>query len=169
MFWDMVENFARGYLKAAEIDAAMPLGLGRSDNERGRIERLIRQLNWAVDERLGNSIVLHFNDARGMTRNLYIDGGDDALVSFAAYSFASMPAQEVPDEIVGHLLQRNSEAAIGAWQVIFGDEENALFRLVYRALGSGLTAESFRYIGESMVTEAAAFDERLHAAGMLRL
>jgi hypothetical protein len=33
--------------------------------------------------------------------------------------------------------------------------------LVYRALGVGLTGESIKYIGESMIGEAAAFDRRM--------
>jgi len=169
IFWDAVEGFAHGYLEAAGHAAAISCGPGRNDKERGRIERLCRQLGWAVDERLGNTVVLHFNDALGTIRKAYIDAGDEALVSVTVYGLAFMPAREVPEEIIGYLLRQNSEVAIGAWQVMIDKDEDAVFRVVYRALGAGLTGESFKYICESMIGEAAAFDKRMHAAGLLRL
>jgi len=168
-FWDAVEGFTRGFLEAAGREAAISYGSGRDDNERGRIERLCRQLGWSVDERLGNTILLHFNDPLGTIRKVYIDDGDEGLVSFTVYSFAIMPAQEVPEQVIGYLLRQNSDVSIGAWQVRIDDEGDALCRVAYRALGAGLKADSFKFICESMIGEAAAFDKRMHAAGLLRL
>ena len=80
-----------------------------------------------------------------------------------------MAAREVPQEIIGYLLRQNSEVAVGAWQVALDPEGNALFRVVYRALGAGLTGASLKFICESMAGEAVAFDKRMQAAGLLRL
>ena len=169
VFWNAVESFARGCLQAAGREAALSYGSGRDDNERGRIERLCRQLGWAIDEYLGNTIVLHFSDSLGTVRKVYIHAGDEALVTITVYSFAIMAAREVPQEIIGYLLRANSEVAIGAWQVAIDEDEDALFRVVYRALGAGLTGESFQFICQSMIGEAVSFDKRMHAARLLRL
>jgi len=168
IFWDAVEGFARGYLGTAGHEAAISYRSGHDNDERGRIERLCRQLGWTVDEWFGNTIVLHFKDPLGTIRKVFIDAGDEALVSMAVYSFASLPQREVPQEIIGYLLQQNSWVAIGAWQVMINNDEDAVFRVVYRALEGGLTGESFKYICESMVGEAAAFDKKMQAAGLLR-
>ena len=81
IFWNAVESFTLGYVQAAGREAAIGNGAGRDDNETGRIERLCRQLGWAIDEYLGDSIVLHFHDSQGTVRRLYVHSGDEALVS----------------------------------------------------------------------------------------
>jgi hypothetical protein len=98
VFWQVAENFARGFLDAAGREGAIHYGLGRDGSERGRIERLCRQLGWTVDERIGTMIVLHFR--QGTIHKIYIDAGDGALVSFTAYGLM-LPASEVREETLG--------------------------------------------------------------------
>jgi hypothetical protein len=47
-------------------------------------------------------------------------------------------------------------------------DEVTLFFLLYRALGDGLTAQSFKYICESMMAEATAFDKKMYVAELSR-
>jgi hypothetical protein len=80
-----------------------------------------------------------------------------------------MPANEVSQKIAVHLLWQNSDMAAGAWQATTAKDGNAYFRVAYCALGAGLTRDSFKAICESMIGEAAAFDKRMHTAGLLQL
>jgi hypothetical protein len=171
LFWNLVDSFSRGYVAAADDAAAINNNMGRSATDNRRIEGLCRQLGWSIDDRTGDTIILHFTgpDPLEPVRKVFIDNGDEQLVSFTVYSFARMPAEDVPDEIIGYLLRQNTDIVIGAWQVLINKKEEAVFRLVYRALGAGLSAESFKEICASMGGDAAQFDKKMQAAGLLRV
>ena len=140
----------------------------RSGNgsQRGRIERLCRELGWSVDERDGDSIRLHFNSADGYVRKVRISGGD--IVGFFAHSDAVFPVRSVPPNIMAYLLRRNLEdSGAGMWGMIVNEDDDATFHVSYMALGDGLDAGMLKSICESLVNEAADFDSRLRRAGLL--
>lgn len=139
------------------------------DCERGRIERLCRELGWSVDERDARKISLHFKDPLAGIRKLFISHGDEPLVLIAVYSYAILPAEKVPPEVNGYLLSRSAEMPLGAWQASCDSDGDVLFSLRYVAAGRGLTAPLFKFICEALVREAGAFDERMGRAGLLRL
>jgi len=135
----------------------------------GRIDRLCRQLGWSVNERDGKNTELHFTDALGKTRLVFIFGDDEPLVTFAVYSFAILPLSKVPEQVLGHLLRQNSELLQPAWQVGVNENDELLFSLRYCALGEGLTAATLKYLCETMLTEVVTFDIKMHKAGLLSL
>jgi hypothetical protein len=165
-FWDAVGEFTKGFLEGAS-EIALAKVFERAGNERGRIERLCHQLGWGVDERMDDTIILHFDHPTGERRQVFIDNGDDELVSFVGYSEASMPADNVPTEVTGYMVRQNASMAIGAWQVFVKKDGHAIFYVGYQALGAGLTAEALKYICESLVGETAVFDARMQEAGLL--
>jgi hypothetical protein len=138
------------------------------ERERGRIERLCRELGWSVDEQDGQKIALHFKDPLAGIRKVYISHGDEELVLLAVYSFAILPASSVPPEVCSHLLSRNSELSLGAWQAARDRDGDVLFNLRYVASGRGLYAALLKYACEGLVREAASFDQRMSQAGLLR-
>jgi hypothetical protein len=141
---------------------------GLNGSESDRIGRRCRDLGWEVDERDGNWIKLHFKDPLVGIRKVWIHGGDEALVVFNVYSHAVLAKDEVPDEVVGHLLVRNGVISTGAWGVSVDDDGDCLFFVKYYALGNGVTAPVLKYICDTMIREAAAFDRKMQAAGLLR-
>jgi hypothetical protein len=134
----------------------------------GRITGFCQQLSWAVAERDGKNTEIRFRDALGKIRKVFIFGDDDPLVTIAVYSFAILPTSKVPEQVLGHLLRQNSELLQPAWQVGVNDNDEALFSLRYCALGEGLTPATFKYLVETMLTEAVTFDLKMHKAGLLR-
>ncbi len=139
------------------------------DQERGRIERLCRELGWSVDERDGQKIALHFKDPLAGIRKVYLSHGDEPLVMLVVYSFAILPANRLPEEVIGHLLMRSAEIGAGAWQMSVDGDGDAIFCVRYTASGRGLTAAMLKYVCQGLVREAAGFDERMSKAGLLRL
>src|SRR5690348_3411666 len=120
---------------------------------RGRIQRLCAEKQWNVDEQNGDNFTLYFKDKIASKRNLYIHGGDEALIRFYAYSFMIGPADEAPDELPAFLLKRNSELSIGKWEAVVDDEGDLLLRLSYSALGDGMTADVLQLIASSLLGE----------------
>lgn len=155
-FVELADGIANGFRASAS-----------QDHERGRIERFCRELGWAVDEREGDVIRLHFKDSVAGTRKVFVTGGDSPVVLLAAYSFAILPAARVPAEVTSYLLARNVEIPFGSWQGDRDDDDDVVFGVRYVAIGRGLTAESFKFICEGLVREAMAFDERMCRAGLL--
>lgn len=144
-------------------------GNGSQCQENGRIERLCLELGWTVDERDRQKIMLHFKDPLVGIRKVYINHGNEPLVLFAVYSMAILPTKSVPAEICPHLLTRNAETAVGAWQLSLTDDDEALFCMRYMASGVGLTAPLLKFTCEGMIREANAFDTKMKQAGLLRL
>ncbi|HYT88177.1 MAG TPA: YbjN domain-containing protein [Gemmataceae bacterium] len=160
-FQDFIEGIARGVSSALTDNRAFP-----GNSESGRIERLCRELGWAVDERVGEAIRLHFKDTHGSTRLVSIGDGDGDLVLFIASSLVSF--RDPPDELMGYVLARSAQTPFGGWTVTDADNGTVVFVFLYRALGGGLTAPALRSICEAMVGETAEFDAKLRGAGFLR-
>jgi len=137
-------------------------------HERGRIERLCRELGWSVAEKDDKKILLNFIDPVAGVRRIWIHGGDGPLVALMVFSFAIVPAQNVPQQVIGHLLRRNYEIPMGAWSVYVDDEDDAMFTVKYCALGAGLNTPMFKQICEQLIAEAVAFDHKMRQAGLLR-
>jgi hypothetical protein len=168
-FLQAVQEFAKGYLEATSHITAVVQTFVPESPERGRIERLCGQLGWAIDPRDGDRIVLRFKDPLGGVHSVLIDCGDEPVVALTVYANASMPAKEIPQDILSHLLWQNVDIATGAWQVTTGEDGNAYFRVAYCALGAGLTKDLFKIVCESLIGEARAFDKKMRAAGLLQL
>lgn len=160
---EFVDGIVNGGVNHRE---AAPAG-GRAGGH-GRIERLCRELGWAVDEREGNVIRLHLSSADGEMRKVRITRGDESLVGFFVPSEAVLPARRVPPKLMAYLLSRNLEdSGIGMWGINVDDDDDATFVIYYMALGDGLTAQTLEYICESLAAEAAHVDDKLRRAGLL--
>src|ERR1700722_10206438 len=99
-FFDKMLDFTDAFVNGYNAMAGMaPQGLRRigsgSDEERGRIERLCRELGWGVDGREGDTILLRFNHAEMGPRDVRVISGDECLASFVVYSHAYPPADNV--------------------------------------------------------------------------
>lgn len=137
----------------------------------GVIDTFCRELGWEIDERYNQGRVgLYFKDSvigRRTVRVSIVGGG--AMVSFTVGSAVSMPAKEIPVEILGHLLERNSEL-VGGWFVsVDDDDDTACFAVNYCALSSGLNAAVFKLTCETLLEEANDFDDKMRQAGVLRV
>jgi hypothetical protein len=162
---DIFEGFTEGVLTAAAYQQAY----GNGACDRGRIDRVCRELGWSVDEREGNVIQLHFNDPIYGIRKVRIADGDDCLVTFSTYSFAVIPAGNIPIEVLAYLLCRNlSGSGMGMWGMHVDAGDNVMFTIVYQALGDGIDAPTLKYICQSLGSEAADFDGKLREAKLLR-
>jgi hypothetical protein len=166
LFKDMAESFANGFVSAT-VDS-LRAGLPQSQFSKGPtlVERFCQELGWPVDERQGEALLLHFNDPVVGVRKIAITVRN-RLMSFRVWSPASMSARQIPGEVMGHLLLRNSELAVIAWQVFDAGNGNAAFALASNMLMAGMDAPVFKYVCETMVKEANDFDVKMKAAGLL--
>ena len=137
-------------------------------NGRGRIERCCEQLGWSIDDRKGDRITLNFKCPVVGTRPVFIQGGDEPLVLFAAYSLTIFDARRVPDVATNFALWQSSESSMGKWQISLNDEDELFFALTYNALGAGLDAAALKYICGGMAATASDFDAKMKREGYLR-
>jgi hypothetical protein len=165
---DFFSGVVDGLVNGAANQMRSAPGGGRA-SDRGRIERLCRELGWSVDERDGNAILLHFRAPDGEMRKVRISGGDNSMVGFITHSHAVLSADRVPPDLLGYLLRRNLEdSGMGTWSITVDDDDNDVtFHLFYTALGAGLDAQTFEYICESLSSEASHLDDKLRRAGLL--
>lgn len=135
----------------------------------GRIGRFCREIGWSFDGGDDGAIEICFADSLRKSRKVFIFGSDKPLVTLAVYSFAILPRDKVPEQVLGHLLRQNSELLQPAWQVGVNENDDVLFSLRYCALGDGLTADTLKYLCETMVHEVVEFDKKMHKAGLLKV
>jgi hypothetical protein len=166
LFKDMAEGFANGFLSATVDSLRAGYPQNQSPNAPALAERFCRELGWAVDEREGDAILLHFKDPLIGVRKVAITGGDK-LMAFRVWSAATMSARQIPAEIMGHLLVRNWELALSAWHLFDAGNGNAAFALASNILLAGMDAVVFKHVCETMVKEANAFDVKMKAGGLL--
>ena len=110
--------------------------------------------------------MLYFSNSAGRIRKVSI-GTDEKLMSFCVYSAAAISSRQIPGEIMGYLLHRNSEMAISAWQMFAKGNGEVGFALTCCMLVQGMDAGLLKYACESMVPEVASFDTKLQAARLL--
>ncbi len=161
LFQEAVKGFVNGFTAgAAENLRASHAGVAA-------VEQLCRALGWSVDERVGdNGVVLHFNDPLIGIRRVLVVPGENFTV-FRTFSDAKFPGSQGQAEIFGYLLKRNHELTGGAWQVWVLSNGNAVFAVEYCAITDGLNAALFKYICQTQVGEAHAFDAKMKAVGLL--
>src|SRR6266851_5877532 len=111
LFRDVAEGFANGFMSATVDSLRAGLPQGQSSMGPYLVERFCRELGWPVDERQGDAILLHFNDPVVGVRKITITCGDK-LMSLRVWSASTMSARQIPAEIMGHLLLRNSELGV---------------------------------------------------------
>ncbi len=133
------------------------------------IETCCQELGWAIDERPSpGRIALHFNDRVTRIRTVLVSIIErGAMVSFTVASAAIMAAHEIPANVLGYLLERNSHCIV-AWHVSIGDDGSACFAVNYRALTPGLNPGVFRMLCQMLLQEASEFDDRMRKAGVLQ-
>ena len=133
------------------------------------IETCCQQLGWAIDERPSpGRIGLHFNDRVIRIRTVLVsivEGG--TMVSFTVGSAVNMTAKEIPANVLGYMLERNSGRLV-AWHVSIGDDGSAYFAVNYRALTPGLNPGVFKMLCQMLLQEASEFDDRMRKAGVLQ-
>jgi hypothetical protein len=166
LFKDVAEGFANGFLSATVDSLRAGQPQSQSATAPALAERFCQQLGWAVDERQGEVILLHFRDPVVGIRKVAITGGN-MMMTFRVWSTATMSARQVPAEIMGHLLVRNWELALSAWHLFDAGNGNAAFALASNMLVAGMDASVFKHVCETMVKEANAFDLKMKAAGLL--
>ena len=108
------------------------------------IEACCQELGWEIDERPSASrIALHFNDPVTRVRTVLVSIIErGTMVSFTVGSAVTMPAKEIPANVLGYMLERNSHCIV-AWQVSIGDDGSACFAVNYLALTPGLNPGVF--------------------------
>jgi hypothetical protein len=133
------------------------------------IETCCKHLGLSIHERTRDGgACLQFSDPLVRMRAVMVsivEGG--AYVSFMAMSTVNMPTNRIPAEVMGYMLERNSEPFV-AWEIVTGDDGSALFMLNYRVPTPGLSPEVFRRLCQTMTAEALAFDSCMDKAGLLR-
>jgi hypothetical protein len=161
-FKDFVEGVARGVVSGVSERSAV---LSASDV----VEACCEQLGWSIDERLdANRVCLHFKDPRLGIRKVIVNvGSQEAMVGFAVFSAVSLPPQQVPADVLGYLLERNSELLV-AWQMFVKEDGDLAFALDYCTFATGLWPDFFKTLCGTMVREVQEFDARMHKAGLLR-
>jgi len=162
---DLFEGLTCGFLESGGLQRLRNNGV--CYQERGRIERLTRENGWSIDGRTDDTIYLDFKSPFASDRRLLISRGDEALVIFSGMSFAEVPAHNFPQEVLGYLLERNAEMALGAWNMQITEEGKALCFCRYVAIGMGLNAGLFKYVCEGLNEEVHEFDVRMQKAGLL--
>ena len=115
-----------------------------------------------------NKICLHFKDPRLGIRKVIVSAGcQETMVGFAVFSAAALPAKQVPADVLGYLLERNSELLV-AWQMFVKEDGNLGFALDYCTFAAGLQPDFFKTLCGTMVREVQEFDAKMHKAGLLR-
>ena len=107
------------------------------DEEPGRLERLCRELAWGVADRAGGTVLLRFNHPQLGPRDVRVLSGDECLARFLVYSHALPPADNVSEEVLGHLLHQNVMAPMGCWFADVLEDGRAIFGLRYEAARRG--------------------------------
>jgi hypothetical protein len=164
---DMAKAFADGFASATIDSVRAGHPQSQSPLDPALVERLCREVGWGVDERLGDTIVLHFKDSVMGIRKISIYCGG-RIMALRVYSAASISPRQITAEIMAYLLVRNGELAFPAWQVFEAENGNAGFALASNMLMAGVDGAVFKYACETMVIEANAFDTKMQAAGLLR-
>jgi len=162
MFQDMLQHFTNGFVSAA-VDT---LRNGHASSGPNVIERLCQELGWPVDERDGNTVLLHFNDPLVQIRKVAISTGEK-LMGFTVLSAVNMNPRQVSTEIMGYLLVRNSTLGGSAWQMFEAGNGNAGFSVTACMLIEGMNSAMFKFLCETMVKEAHEFDAKMKAGGLL--
>ena len=162
LFKDFVEGVASGFCSAV---AERSPGSSAGDV----VRTCCGQLGWSIDERLNaNEVCLHFNDPLVGIRKVVVGIGDHGtIVAFTVFSAVCIQSQQVPANVLGYLLQRNSQLLI-AWQMCVRDSGEVAFSITYCALAAGIDPGVFKMLCETMVKEAHEFDAKMDEAGLLR-
>jgi len=165
-FKDMAEGFANGFMSSTVDGLRAGIPQGQSPMGPALVERFCREVGWSVDERQGEVMLLHFTDTVVGVRKVAITPRN-RLMSLRVWCPAFMNARQIPNEVMGYLLLRNSELGVVAWQVYDVGNGNAAFALASNMFMAGMDALVFKHVCETMVKEAKAFDEKMQAAGLL--
>lgn len=136
------------------------VGLVKTVANRGKVERLIREVGWPIDERHGGTLGLHFKCSVASKKTVYIGNCDDPLVLFIVFSAVKFDSHRVPDEVLAAALYQNGKTGVGKWEVRVKNDV-LQFCLTYTALSAGLDAGAVKYICESIAKEASVFDSWL--------
>jgi hypothetical protein len=166
---DLAASFVDGFVTGARAEILrqqMP-GIG-VPHFQARIENLCQAVGWNVNERNGQELVLYFQDEILGKRNLSIVTGDTGQVALLSVrSAAALPARQLPPEVLAYCLKRNGTLTTGAWELTEANHGNMTFCLSYCALVEGMDSSTFQFICNSLITEAAEFDKKMRAAGVL--
>src|SRR5689334_130130 len=81
-----------------------------------RVQRCCREAGLEPNEIDGNRITLYFKDPQaqdGIRKISFYEG--DTLTGVCCVSDAALADNQVPEKVLGHLLTRNRQRAVGAW------------------------------------------------------
>jgi len=161
-FKDFVEGVAKGFVSGVSERPDVP-------SSSAVVEACCRELGWSIDERLAvDKIGLHFKDPLLGIRKVIVNAGcPEAMVAFTVFSAAALPPTQVPADVLGYLLERNSELLV-AWQIFVKEDGNLAFAVDHYAFAAGLRSEFFKTLCGALVREVQEFDDRMHKAGLLR-
>ncbi len=131
------------------------------------IENLLDDIGWEPDERSGGTIGLHFRNAQGRVKKVFIVTEDGPTVLIASHGGARVRFADVPAQLFAYLTKRNGELPWAAWQAHAAGDDCVGFMVAYTALTQGLTPLILRHLVESVAAEAADLDRKLEQAGLL--
>jgi hypothetical protein len=130
-----------------------------------QILQLCWQLGWSIGAIEGGVIKLHFKDPHAIDgiRTLCIQEQRHFVYIFTV-SHAFPRANDVPEEVLGHLLQRNRSQRVSSWSGYVDDNGTAFFLLEYKAIKAGLDALMLMFICDEILPEVSAFDAKMRLA-----
>jgi hypothetical protein len=139
-----VSGFAKGFAKAVG---------------KGRIKRLLEELDLEVKHRKGNALIIELADECPL---FILEHGP--LAAFAIYSKVEFDADSVPDYALAFALAQNGESPLGKWEVDMG-EDKVEFRVSYSAIEAALDAEIMHGICENLLGMVGRFDQKMKERG----
>jgi hypothetical protein len=125
------------------------------------IDRLCREVGWAVDQRRGDAVCLHFTDERFGVRKLMARPSVSDGVQLVVCSNLALEGSGLPRRLFAFLQERNLSASAGQWRHLPPDGGRTVLYLTFEVPAPLLSAETFRLACESMVTEAQGLDQML--------
>ena len=126
------------------------------------IDRLIRENGWTPDLRHGHAFALTFKgDSITPSRDVNVaHTPGNAIATFSCACRAKFLASSMSPVQLALFLARNKDSLFGKWQITVEDGEVSA-QVFYPALAGGLTAQVFKAICGSLVSEVAFVEETM--------
>lgn len=134
----------------------------------GLLDRLCRELNWTIDDRHGNVIILNFNgDGITPQRSLIVGYAEgERTMHFSYHPSATFSRHSPPMELLAALLVRNNDATLCSWTAV-SDGNSLSLKLKSGVLASGVDSAGFSLICQFMLKEAAEVESTLRQKGYM--
>ena len=161
----LIEGLTSGFLESGGLER-LRNNNGVRYEERGRIERLCREIGWITQASWATASA-SISNARWSASGDCWSRAATGVALLSVMSFAEVPAHNFPHEILSYLLARNAEMVLATWSIQTDEHGAARFFCRYDAIGMGLHSGLFKYACEKLLAEVSEFDLRMRKAGLL--